>query len=120
MDEPLAYSAGGNLVYWTHCCDRSAGAIDIAKTYPSLQEWTYFDYNIDNLVPGYSIMYNDWGGSHMAAQMVSIGVTATRMPRFLIKAGYNPPEQCDHRFGSSNTEQSPRSTFGKVVSISNT
>ena len=29
MDEPLAYSAAGNLIYWTHCCDRSAGAFDL-------------------------------------------------------------------------------------------
>ena len=64
MDEAMAYSAGGNLVYWNHCCDRSAGAIDIAKPYSSQQEWVYFDYNLNNLIPGYSIMYNKSAGSY--------------------------------------------------------
>ncbi len=53
VDEPLGYSAGGNLIYWTHCCDRSAGAFDINTT----DEWTYFDYNLADLIPGYNALY---------------------------------------------------------------
>ena len=30
VDEPVAYSAGGNLIYWNRCCDRIAGAFDIS------------------------------------------------------------------------------------------
>ncbi len=61
-DEPLAYSAGGRFIYWNHCCDRTAGAIDISvpnasfpKEDPS-REWWYFSYNLDSLIPGYSAM----------------------------------------------------------------
>lgn len=53
VDEPLGYSAGGNVVYWTHCCDRSAGAFDINTN----DEWTYFEYNLANLIPGYNDLY---------------------------------------------------------------
>ncbi len=60
MDEAMAYSAGGSLVYWTYCCDRGAGAVNVAAAYPNTQEWTYFDYNIDDLVPGYNVMHDKW------------------------------------------------------------
>jgi len=53
MDEPLAYSAGGNLVYWNHCNDRSAGAIDVVDA----DEWMYFNYNLASKVPGYNVLY---------------------------------------------------------------
>ncbi|MBN1934407.1 MAG: PQQ-binding-like beta-propeller repeat protein [Anaerolineae bacterium] len=65
MDEPMAYSAGGNLIYWSHCNDRSAGAFDISvpntRFYPSLpdpsREWTYFSYDLDSRLPGYNVLY---------------------------------------------------------------
>ena len=60
MDEPMAYSGGGNLVYWTQCCDRGAGSIDVASPYTNPREWSYFNYNIDDLVPRYNIMYDAW------------------------------------------------------------
>ena len=60
MDEPMAYSGGGNLIYWTTCCDRGAGAMDVAANYPNTQEWTYFSYNIDDLIPGYNVMHDSW------------------------------------------------------------
>ena len=43
VDEPLAYSAGGNVIYWTHCCDRSAGAFDLNGN----GAWVYFEYNLE-------------------------------------------------------------------------
>lgn len=52
-DEPLAYSIGGNVAYWNHCCDRSAGGFDIATG----ERWTYFEYNLDELIPGYDALY---------------------------------------------------------------
>ncbi|CAG0937088.1 Serine/threonine-protein kinase AfsK [Thermoflexales bacterium] len=53
VDEPLAYAAGGNVIYWNHCCDRSAGAFDLTGD----QEWVYFEYDLDQLVPGYDVKY---------------------------------------------------------------
>ncbi|MCD4737800.1 MAG: PQQ-binding-like beta-propeller repeat protein [Anaerolineae bacterium] len=65
MDEPLAYSGGGNLIYWNHCNDRSAGAFDVTipntQFYPSdadaTREWVYFSYNLASLIPGYNDLY---------------------------------------------------------------
>jgi outer membrane protein assembly factor BamB len=80
MDEPLAYSAAGNLIYWTHCCDRAAGAFDITVSINTTSHsrtwaWLYFNYNLgyDNfgqsaIVPGYDMMFTepfrpgDWPG----------------------------------------------------------
>lgn len=74
-DEPHAAAAGGNLIYWNMCCDRSAGAFDVslpnaqfARLYNSgnrpptgptdkEREWGYFGYNLDKLIPGYNVRY---------------------------------------------------------------
>jgi outer membrane protein assembly factor BamB len=60
-DEPLIYSSGGKLIYWGHCCDREAGAMDV--TIPFTQPdraWQYISYNLANnvLIPGYQQVYN--------------------------------------------------------------
>ncbi len=60
-DEPMAYSSGGRLIYWSLCCDREAGAYDV--TIPSGQpnrDWYYFGYNLasNSMAPGYQQMYN--------------------------------------------------------------
>lgn len=67
VDEPLAYSAGGNLIYWNHCNDRSAGAFDISvpnthffengESIDGSREWLYFSYNLDSIIPGYNFLY---------------------------------------------------------------
>lgn len=74
VDEPLAYSAGGRLVYWNLCCDREAGGYDITlpnsvilndafnRGYSSAprddsREWAYFGYDLHNLIPGYNVRY---------------------------------------------------------------
>jgi outer membrane protein assembly factor BamB len=78
VDEPHAYSAGGNLIYWNLCCDRQAGSFDI--TIPntlyydkytsgilpatggglegnySPREWTYINYDLQERYPDYSLM----------------------------------------------------------------
>ena len=54
MDEPIAYSMGGNLVYWNRCCDRVGAAFDV--TIPDTK-WTYFSYNLHDLIPGYNSLY---------------------------------------------------------------
>jgi hypothetical protein len=71
VDEPVAYTAGGDLIYWSRCCDRIAGAFDI--TIPEVvlatsdtnirqlraeldRSWNYFSYNLPSVVPGYDVM----------------------------------------------------------------
>lgn len=69
VDEPLAFAAGGSLIYWGRCCDRIAGAIDISipenevllpKAPPDPEapdrSWGYFSYNLPQKVPGYNEM----------------------------------------------------------------
>jgi hypothetical protein len=62
-DEPIAYSAGGNVIYYIHCCDRSAGAVDISIPNPgsidSSREWVYYDEgtSLADMIPGYNQMY---------------------------------------------------------------
>ena len=68
-DEPLAYSGGGSLIYWTQCCDRSGGAYDMAGN-----KWVYYTENLPTLLPGYNVkttgtvesnavtVYGDWNG----------------------------------------------------------
>jgi hypothetical protein len=41
------------VIYWNHCCDRSAGAFDLNGD----QEWVYFEYNLEQLAPGYDVKY---------------------------------------------------------------
>ena len=52
-DEPLAFSMGGNLIYYVQCCDRSGGSVDLR----SGQVTPYFAYNLHDLAPGYDAMY---------------------------------------------------------------
>ncbi len=68
-DEPLAYSGGGSLIYWTQCCDRTGGAYDMQG-----DKWVYYTQNLPTLTPGYNIkttgtveanavtVYGDWDG----------------------------------------------------------
>lgn len=70
MDEPIAYSAGGNLIYWNHTLARSAGAFDITVPNTSFpdkdgtREWVYFDYNLSTILPDFP--GEDWwyGGAN--------------------------------------------------------
>lgn len=57
-DEPSVFSSGGNVIYFTLCCDRFAVGFDVR---PNQGGWTYWGYNMANnsLVPGYQEMYND-------------------------------------------------------------
>ena len=59
VDEPQAYAAGGNLIYWNRCCDRHSEAFDV--TQPG-KRWKYFSYNLDSLLPGYNIRYHQKDG----------------------------------------------------------
>ena len=46
VDEPIAYAAGGNTIYWKRCCDRVAGAFEITRPgakADDLERWNYYD-----------------------------------------------------------------------------
>ena len=76
VDEPIAYAAGGNLIYWSRVCDRVDGAVDISIPEPDVpvdlskpgsnraailsadRSWNYFGYNLPDLIPGYNVMYS--------------------------------------------------------------
>ncbi len=60
-DEPMAYSSGGSLIYWSLCCDREAGAFDVTIPYGEPERsWAYYGYNLANnaLAPGYQQLYD--------------------------------------------------------------
>jgi hypothetical protein len=71
VDEPHAYSAGGDLIYWNLCCVRQSGSIDISlpnldfgnnisngvlpPTGPPNRDREYHFNNGANSIPGYDI-----------------------------------------------------------------
>ncbi len=54
VDEPLAASGGGQLIYWSLCCDRESGAFRIT---PGSEQWQYVNYNLGQQAPGYDQMW---------------------------------------------------------------
>ncbi len=60
VDEPMAFSSGGKLIYWSLCCDREGGAFDVTIPYgQSNRSWQTYGYNFTSLFPNYDPMYND-------------------------------------------------------------
>jgi outer membrane protein assembly factor BamB len=61
-DEPVAYAAGGDVIYYNLCCDRSAGAFDTSipnnGTRDQRREWIYFEYDLATKLPGYGARYH--------------------------------------------------------------
>ena len=59
VDEPMAYSSGGRLIYWSLCCDREAGVYDITIPFGQPNRIGIF-YGITWLIgcTGYQQMYN--------------------------------------------------------------
>jgi hypothetical protein len=63
VDEPIAYLASGDLIYWNRCCDRTAAAFDIKQPVSADErnrEWNYYSYNLPELFPGYNEMTYVW------------------------------------------------------------
>ncbi len=54
VDEPMTYSSGGKLIYWSLCCDREAGSYDVTIPYGQPNRaWQYYDSggrNLNNLI----------------------------------------------------------------------
>ena len=68
VDEPLAYAGGGKLIYYQRIAGTTAGAFDVTiantrtNTTPNAtREWTYFDFNLPSLAPGYRQMASSGG-----------------------------------------------------------
>lgn len=60
-DEPVAYSAGGRMLYYVLCCDRAAGSMDVTIPFGQPNRaWVFYHYNLANnaLAPGYQQMYD--------------------------------------------------------------
>lgn len=58
VDEPVAYSAGGNMVYWNRCCDRIMGGFDVTIPVDQANRaWVYYTYDLDRKIPGYNSQY---------------------------------------------------------------
>lgn len=87
MDEPLAYSAGGNLIYWSHCNDRSSGAFDVADD----DGWMYFNYNLESKVPGYNALYQGVSASDYTLNSVFQGLDASSNGVYGQHGYQNPP-----------------------------
>ena len=58
-DEPMMYSASGNRIYWSVCCDRAAGYFDTVTG----DRWSLFDYNLGSIAPGYSDLISGKGAN---------------------------------------------------------
>ncbi|HSD85712.1 MAG TPA: PQQ-binding-like beta-propeller repeat protein, partial [Anaerolineae bacterium] len=59
-DEPIAYSIGGNVVYWNLCCDRTAGSF----TTDGSQTRSYWSYDLPQRAPGYDVKVTGHGESN--------------------------------------------------------
>jgi hypothetical protein len=53
MDEPMGYSGGGRVIYWSRCCDRVLAAFDAT----SATQWVYYSYDLPSRAPGYNVLY---------------------------------------------------------------
>ena len=60
VDEPMAFSSGGRLIYWSLCCDREMGSFNVTVPYgqPN-RNWQYITYNLNTIAPDYEPMYFD-------------------------------------------------------------
>jgi outer membrane protein assembly factor BamB len=60
VDEPLAYSLGGSLLYHSLCVSRVAGADDLRSG--ARRGGRYFNYNLENFIPDIYSEYSDRPG----------------------------------------------------------
>ena len=66
IDEPIAYAAGGNIVYWIATGDQYAGAFDLSKantrfwdtgsmSMDQTREWLFWGEGLSRIFPGYDV-----------------------------------------------------------------
>ena len=61
IDETVAYSSGGDRIYWNMSGGHQAGMEDITTPDNAGHE-IYFSYNLEDLIPGYDSLYYPIGG----------------------------------------------------------
>jgi hypothetical protein len=81
VDEPAAYSAGGNLIYWNYWNGNGSGAFDVTLpntrfwdngdpgTPDETREWVYFEYNLKDIVPVRSVSWEMWDRTNMVYEV---------------------------------------------------
>jgi hypothetical protein len=87
-DEPLAASMGGNLVYWTQCCDRQAGSFNIS-TGANSTYWGYGATSLRQIIPGYDT--EAAGYDEESAVKVFAGKNDSRNGVYGYHGDQNPP-----------------------------
>jgi outer membrane protein assembly factor BamB len=66
IDEPIAYAAGGNIIYWAATGGQRGGAFDLAKTntrfwdsgsttMDQTREWLFWGNGLDQILPNYDV-----------------------------------------------------------------
>lgn len=69
IDEPIAYAAGGNIIYWNATGDQYAGAFDLAKpntrfwdagstAMDQTRDWQFWGVKLADIFPGYDVANN--------------------------------------------------------------
>jgi len=87
MDEPIAFSGGGGLIYWNRCNDRTGGAFDIN----SGESWRYFRYNLDTFIPGYNVLYDVLDPDDYSKNSLFRGPSGSRNGVYGQHGDQNPP-----------------------------
>ena len=93
IDEPMAVSSGGRLIYWSHLTGASGGAFDV--TIPNTRtndvpdnsrEWVYYDWgnNLPKQIPGYDAMFGSAWGTYR-------GLTGSGAGPYSAGGNQNPP-----------------------------
>jgi len=88
VDEPMAFAAGGNLMYWNRCCDRVGASFGYANSDPNN---SYFSYNgttaLYTLAPGYNELYHNPYPLDYTSPLGSFGVNGV----YGFHGDLNPP-----------------------------
>lgn len=92
VDEPVAYSAGGDIIYWNRCCDRVGASFDNSIPYDpnkvyGKRSYSYFTYNLAEILPGYNSMYYNPDGNSKSGYATYAG----RNGIYGIHGDVNPP-----------------------------
>ncbi len=65
IDEPIAYAAGGNFVYWNVSGDQRAGALNLSAPTGAAHDWMYWGNGLDDILPNYNVAF---GGDFFGGQ----------------------------------------------------
>ncbi len=71
IDEPIAYAAGGNIIYWNVSGDQRAGAFDSSAPTGSAHDWLYWGNGLDEIFSNYNVAFSGefFGGQNGSYQI---------------------------------------------------